>query len=73
MNRQYLSHSNLVQLKSREETWVEGIQVQGISTQGEVGMQPREVLSEVKGTLERFCFYTFLCTSKVSLKEKAKL
>lgn len=46
MSRQYSSHSTLIQLKSSEETWVEGIQVRGISTQGEVGMQPRDVLCE---------------------------
>ena len=47
--------------------------MRGISTQGEVEMWPRDVLfeREVKGMLEIFCFYTFLCTSKICLKEKA--
>ena len=84
MKPQYLIHSNLIQLnfkqksknlklKSSKETGVERSQVQGMSTQGEVEMPPRDILleREVKGMPEIFCFYTFLCTSKICLKEKA--
>lgn len=56
MKQQYLIHSNLIQLnfkqksknlklKSSKETWVEGSQVQGISTQGEVEMPPGDILT----------------------------